>query len=454
MLNLIRNTVSNFRTTQATQDSNNFLAAAGITGQVQSQAIYNLVNDLQISGLWSKMKAVYPMVTDNYNLLSYTEDFSNAAWVTDGLTVSSNSAISPDGTQNADKLVSNNASGNKFIYQIGTVSIGASYTASAYFKSSEYTYAFFRLGGVTGNPYVIYNLTNQSLVSTSGSVTHSIQSIGNGWYRIILTVTTTSTVVAPVFSFLPTTGYTIDGSNLPQYTGNGVDGGFIWGAQLESGNQLSAYQPIITTQSAFMASQMKYNLKDARDLDAAFRLTWSGGWTYSSTGATPNGTNAYADTKLNDNLLTPNSSHLSFYSRTNTFQTAYDIGLFNGTNGIWLGVGYSDGIRTGVFQTGASGELNQVTANTLGFVVTTKNGSTTVTAYKNGASVASGVKPDTSATNTTVYLGALNQNGSPGYGFSVKQIAFATIGDGLSSAEVALLNQLVTEYQTTLSRNV
>jgi hypothetical protein len=34
------------------------------------------------------------------------------------------------------------------------------------------------------------------------------------------------------------------------------------------------------------------------------------------------------------------------------------------------------------------------------------------------------------------------------------QTAFASIGDGLSDAEVALLNQLVTEYQTTLSRNV
>ena len=43
MLNLLRNTVSNFRVSQATEDANNFLAAAGITGQVQSQAIYNLV---------------------------------------------------------------------------------------------------------------------------------------------------------------------------------------------------------------------------------------------------------------------------------------------------------------------------------------------------------------------------------------------------------------------------
>jgi hypothetical protein len=112
------------------------------------------------------------------------------------------------------------------------------------------------------------------------------------------------------------------------------------------------------------ATSMKFNLKDPRDLDAAFRLTWSGGWTYSATGATPNGTNAFADTKLNDSILTPNSSHLSFYSRTNINQAAYDIGLFNSTNGIWLGAGNINRIKAGIFQTGASVELDGGVADT------------------------------------------------------------------------------------------
>ena len=47
------------------------------------------------------------------------------------------------------------------------------------------------------------------------------------------------------------------------------------------------------------ASTHKFNLKNPLDTDAAFRLTFSGGWTHSSTGALPNGTNAYADTKFN-----------------------------------------------------------------------------------------------------------------------------------------------------------
>ena len=47
------------------------------------------------------------------------------------------------------------------------------------------------------------------------------------------------------------------------------------------------------------ATSCKFNLKDARDLDAAYRLVFSGGGTFSSNGYLPNGTNAYANTFLN-----------------------------------------------------------------------------------------------------------------------------------------------------------
>jgi hypothetical protein len=47
------------------------------------------------------------------------------------------------------------------------------------------------------------------------------------------------------------------------------------------------------------AETHKWNLKDPRDVDAAFRLTFTGGWTHSSTGAKGNGSNAWANTNLN-----------------------------------------------------------------------------------------------------------------------------------------------------------
>ena len=70
------------------------------------------------------------------------------------------------------------------------------------------------------------------------------------------------------------------------------------------------------------ASQHKYNLKDPRDLDAAFRLTFATGWTHSVNGMLPNGTTAFADTKLIPSTAIFGSNqniHLSYYSR-NHFQ--------------------------------------------------------------------------------------------------------------------------------------
>ena len=61
------------------------------------------------------------------------------------------------------------------------------------------------------------------------------------------------------------------------------------------------------------ATTHKYNLKDPRDLDAAFRLVFNGGWTHSSNGALPNGTNGYANTNLNQSAnLAPSNNHICF----------------------------------------------------------------------------------------------------------------------------------------------
>ena len=185
------------------------------------------------------------------NLALYSEQFDNGAWTKTGVTISSNATTSPDGTTSADKIIANASGGDKTTFQLISITIGQAFTISAFFKKSEYRLAFVRAGGQTASPYVIYNLDTEAVVSTSGASSTKIEDYGNGWYRILLTLNSaTGGTCAPNVSFIPDSGYTLSGVNIPQYTGDGTSGGFVWGCQLEANGASYATSYIPTTSAA------------------------------------------------------------------------------------------------------------------------------------------------------------------------------------------------------------
>jgi hypothetical protein len=417
------------------------------------------------------MKAVYPMVTDNYNLISYSEDFANAAWLNDQASSTANQTIAPNGTNTADKLIENSANNHHLNYQSVSATVGQIYTFSVYLKAAERNYAAIQVADniVPVNRYtVLVDLINGTILGTRNNnsptnTSSSIQSVGNGWYRV--TATMKQVAGTSFFGHIATSNSatpTYDTIDFPTYTGNGTSGIFIWGAQIELASSASTYQPILTTPSAFMASQMKYNLKDARDLDAAFRLTWSGGWTYSVTGATPNGTNAFADTKFipNNNGLTINDNSISYYSRTsaaNGVTQFYEMGSSNtlGTTDLYSLFTRRSGDTAG-YDVGDYTKNRNSFTNTdgSGFYLGKVNSDLTSKLYKNG--ILSGTKSLTSQAGLSsfkVYIGGFNENDTTVY-YSPKQVAFASLGNGLSDNDALVYNQIIEKYQVALSRGV
>ena len=429
-----------------------YFAATGITGFTEQSAVNNLVKGLKADGVWNKMKAVYPFVTDNRNLWSYTNDVTAGNWVKSGFTATANTTTAPDGTTTADTLTENTSGGNHYISnQSSSIALSnGNCTMSIYVKKIVRDWFVVSLFDGTTGRNAWFNINTGTIGTVQSGATASISNEGNGWYRCSITMPMSASNV----NF--TAYYGADADNSVVYTGNGVASYYVWGAQLEIGS-LSAYQPIATTRQAYIANQFKFNLINPLDTDAAFRLVFNGGWTHSSNGATPNGTNGFADTKLNPFLaLINNNYHLSHYSRTQKITgNEVDLAVVDTTRMIGVAQYYGN-IPAKAFVAGdyTSSQILVNNTNTLGLLVGTRTSQTLARMFMNSAQVGSDLtlsNPNT-LPNRFLYLGS-NNNGVS-YEFSSKQVAFSSIGDGLTNTEAYNLYTRVQAYQTALNRQV
>jgi hypothetical protein len=267
---------------------------------------------------------------------------------------------------------------------------------------------------------------------------------------------------------VPTLRATVMGANGGGFTITDTDVlAFITAASITDATQKSAINKLVTDlKSASIwtkmkaiypfvggtASQHKFNLKDSRDLDAAYRLNFVNGWTHSSTGAKPNGTDAYADTKLNDNtILSLNSTHISSYLRTNIDGLHCDLGLSTFVNDdISIFSKYLDVLYPRIHNTN-SGIAN--TTSSLGLFISNRVSSTEVRAFQNN-SLKLVTSDSSSQANGNLFIGAMNRPTLTTGFYSPRETAFASIGDGLTDTEASNFYTAVQAFNTTLSRNV
>jgi len=205
---------------------------------------------------------------------------------------------------------------------------------------------------------------------------------------------------------------------------------------------MKAIYPMVGASAAACAQNLK---------SSSFTGTFTSGWTFASTGATPNGTSAYMDTGLKPSTsLAQNSASMGVYSRTNIAANYSDYGVYDG-------IGFLQRTRRSTDTGGGYANFtagDQYTSNTssLGLYCLSRVSSTNYSFYKNGSATSFSVA-STGLPALNSWLGACNLSGSileP----STRELAFHYISDGLTDTNVSNLTTAVQAFQTTLSRNV
>jgi hypothetical protein len=199
------------------------------------------------------------------------------------------------------------------------------------------------------------------------------------------------------------------------------------------------------------AAQHKFNLKNPIDSDAAFRLTFNGGWTHSSNGALPNGTNAYADTFfIPNNVQTLNSNSIGAYSGN----------VSNGTERVLMG-SYDISTMSILYNSstllGTRLNLSPITSaisGDSGLLMASKTDATTTKLYKNSTLLTTGNSGGLSLSTLKILLGTMSFGASPYSAYSINQLRLAFMADGFDSTEQANLYTAIQAFQTSLSRNV
>jgi hypothetical protein len=495
--------------------------AGGTLTTTEKTAVNQLVIDLKANSLWTPMKAIYPMVgssaaacAQNLKSSSFTGTFTSGwTFASTGVTPNGSSAYFDTGMNQSVNLSNdsvslsyysrtnsaissfdiggNNGSPNFFGAQLacyytalGTIGHLHSYpTNSSISTSFSNTQAFYLTSRISSTSNKLFrnstllNTNTNARTSTLANVNFRLASdyvaftnrecafatIGDG-----LTDTQASNFYTSVQIFNQTLNRQVGAQIVSDADAQAyinrvyTAGGTLTNTEANAVNQLTidmksanvwtamkAVYPMVGSSAAACAQNLK---------SSSFTGTFTSGWTFDSTGATPNGTSAYMNTGfIPNNNLTINSSHMSFYSRTNNIIGVDDFSAVSTGDLVNMrliinlsGILYCD------LNNASTNRLSISNANSLGYYIASRVSSTSLKVYKN-----SSIFGTNTVTNggtqplVNMYLSAANNvTTSSAVNFSNRECAFATIGDGLSDTQASALNTNIQTFQTTLSRNV
>jgi hypothetical protein len=208
---------------------------------------------------------------------------------------------------------------------------------------------------------------------------------------------------------------------------------------------MKAIYPMVGASAAACAQNLK---------SSSFTGTFTSGWTFASTGVTPNGSSAYFDTTLNENsVMTADSINVGIYTRTNnTNSLKYDFGVDeNDTRITSILFRYEN---SSYFRNQGLTITNFATkADVRGFWQNNRTAASIQKTFFNGSIYQSTNDTSVGKSNFNYFLGALNLNGSAIL-FNNNEYAFCFASNGLTDTQASNFYTAVQAMQVSLSRSV
>ena len=130
------------------------------------------------------------------------------------------------------------------------------YTWSVFIKADARSKARLNIFGA----YAEFDIHNQTLITQNGITSYTIEDYGNGWGRFSITETANS---SSTLAYV----YLLDDAGDVSYTGDGVSGFYLWGAQLEGLSYNTSYIPT-TTATVTRNADLINNAGDSGDFNS------------------------------------------------------------------------------------------------------------------------------------------------------------------------------------------